>query len=337
MNIKKLLCGGLTPLLSFLFYCNAVCAQDYELVWSDEFDTNTLGINWNVEATDAPYNNELQAYTARPENVTVADGNLILTARRESQGGKKFTSGRVNTKHRVAFTHGKIEARIKLPQLANGLWPAFWMMGNDFDEVDWPKCGEIDISEMGMKEAIANGTTSRTVAGTIHWGENAGSHQQYSGGNVTVDHDLTGDYHIFTAVWDDDYLRFYVDNSTEPYFTKMIKKGFGSGDYFHKPFFIILNMAVGGDYTGIFQPDAVTALPADGSEAKMYVDYVRIYQKKGQNNVTTGINDLQLSDQNSTNNLQNVTGALYNMAGQRVSSDYRGMVIGQGRKLIRNI
>ena len=84
MNIKKLLCGGLTPLLSFLFYCNAVCAQDYELVWSDEFDTNTLGINWNVEATDAPYNNELQAYTARPENVTVADGNLILTARRES-------------------------------------------------------------------------------------------------------------------------------------------------------------------------------------------------------------------------------------------------------------
>lgn len=98
------------------------------------------------------------------------------------------------------------------------------MMGNDFDEVDWPKCGEIDISEMGMKEAIANGTTSRTVAGTIHWGENAGSHQQYSGGNVTIDHDLTGDYHIFTAVWDDDYLRFYVDNSTEPYFTKMIKK-----------------------------------------------------------------------------------------------------------------
>lgn len=97
------------------------------------------------------------------------------------------------------------------------------MMGNDFDEVDWPKCGEIDISEMGMKEAIANGTTSRTVAGTIHWGENAGSHQQYSGGNVTIDHDLTGDYHIFTAVWDDDYLRFYVDNSTEPYFTKMIK------------------------------------------------------------------------------------------------------------------
>ena len=146
-------------------------AQDYELVWSDEFDTNTLGINWNVEATNSPYNNELEAYTTRPENVTVADGNLVLTARRENYGGKSFTSGRVNSEHKVSFAHGKIEARIKLPKLANGLWPAFWMMGEDFDSVDWPKCGEIDIMEMGMKDALANGSADRTVAGTIHWAD----------------------------------------------------------------------------------------------------------------------------------------------------------------------
>ena len=121
MNVKQI--------LSFTFMLltvGAVHAQDYELVWSDEFDTNTLGTNWNVEVTDAPYNNELEAYTSRPDNVTIADGNLVLTARRESYGSRSFTSGRVNSLHKVSFTHGKIEARIKLPHLANGLWPAFW-------------------------------------------------------------------------------------------------------------------------------------------------------------------------------------------------------------------
>lgn len=199
MNVKQI--------LSFTFMLltvGAVHAQDYELVWSDEFDTNTLGTNWNVEVTDAPYNNELEAYTSRPDNVTIADGNLVLTARRESYGSRSFTSGRVNSLNKVSFTHGKIEARIKLPHLANGLWPAFWMMGNDFDTVNWPKCGEIDIMEMGMKDAVATNATANTVAGTIHWGESIAKHQLFTSGNKTVSQELTDGYHIFTCEWDDD-------------------------------------------------------------------------------------------------------------------------------------
>lgn len=175
MNLKQILIVSL-----MLLTAQAITAQDYNLVWSDEFDANTLGKNWNVEVTNSPFNNELEAYTSRPENVKIADGNLVITARRESYGGRSFTSGRLNSMHKVSFTHGKIEARIKLPKLANGLWPAFWMMGEDFDKVNWPKCGEIDIMEMGMKEAVSAGTTQHTVARTIHWGESIITHQQYS-------------------------------------------------------------------------------------------------------------------------------------------------------------
>lgn len=325
MNIKQI--------LSFTFMLltvGAVHAQDYELVWSDEFDTNTLGINWNVEVTDAPYNNELEAYTSRPGNVTIADGNLVLTARRESYGSRSFTSGRVNSLHKVSFTHGKIEARIKLPRLANGLWPAFWMMGNDFDTVNWPKCGEIDIMEMGMKDAVAANATANTVAGTIHWGESIAKHQLFTSGNKTVNQDLTDGYHIFTCEWDDDYLKFYVDNNATPYFTATIKKGFNRSAYFHKPYFLIFNLAVGGDFTGITNPADITALPQDGSEAQMLVDYVRVYQKTGQHNVSTGIR--KVSRMNATAN-----DAWYDMAGARVCADSRGILIHQGKKIIRLI
>lgn len=325
MNIKQI--------LSFAFMLltiGAVHAQDYELVWSDEFDTNTLGTNWNVEVTDAPYNNELEAYTSRPGNVTIADGNLVLTARRESYGSRSFTSGRVNSLHKVSFTHGKIEARIKLPRLANGLWPAFWMMGNDFDTVNWPKCGEIDIMEMGMKDAVAANATANTVAGTIHWGESIAKHQLFTSGIKTVSQDLTDGYHIFTCEWDDDYLKFYVDNNATPYFTATIKKGFNRSAYFHKPYFLIFNLAVGGDFTGITNPADITALPQDGSEAQMLVDYVRVYQKTGQYNVTTGIRKVSRM-KTATND------AWYDMAGARVCADSRGILIHQGKKIIRLI
>ena len=325
MNVKQILSFTI-----MLLTVGAVHAQDYELVWSDEFDDNTIGTNWNVEVTNAPYNNELEAYTSRPDNVTIADGNLVLTARRESYGSRSFTSGRVNSLNKVSFTHGKIEARIKLPHLANGLWPAFWMMGNDFDTVNWPKCGEIDIMEMGMKDAAANNATANTVAGTIHWGESIAKHQLFTSGNKTVSQELTDGYHIFTCEWDDDYLKFYVDNDATPYFTATIKKGFNRSAYFHKPYFLIFNLAVGGDFTGITNPADITALPQDGSEAQMLVDYVRIYQKTGQHNVTTGIR--KVSRMNAT-----VNDAWYDMAGARVRPASRGILIHQGKKIIRLI
>ena len=142
--------------------------------------------------------------------------------------------------------------------------------------------------------------------------------------------ELTDGYHIFTCEWDDDYLKFYVDNDATPYFTATIKKGFSRSAYFHKPYFLIFNLAVGGDFTGITHPDDITALPQDGSEAQMLIDYVRVYQKTGQHNVSTGIR--QVSRMNATAN-----DAWYDMAGARVGADSSGLLIHNGKKIIRHI
>lgn len=324
MNFKNIL-----NLTLMLFTAASLHAQDYDLVWSDEFNTNTLGTNWNVEVTEAPYNNELEAYTANPDNVSITGGNLVITARREDYGSRAFTSGRVNSLHKVAFTHGKIEARIKMPRLADGLWPAFWMMGDDFDQVNWPKCGEIDILEMGSKEAQIADATASTVSGAIHWGESISNPQHYTPGGKTLDQDLTEGYHTYTCLWDNDYIRFYVDNSNEPYFEATIKKGFSRSAYFHKPYFIILNLAVGGDYTGITNPEGITALPADGSEAKMYVDYVRIYQKKDQHNITTGIKGV-------ARGTRTTDGKWYDISGSPATCSGHGIIVCNGQKTIRH-
>ncbi|MDD5861160.1 MAG: glycoside hydrolase family 16 protein [Prevotella sp.] len=275
-----------------LFTAISMKAQNYKLVWSDDFNANTLGKNWNVETVASPYNHELEYYTPRQENVTVKDGNLILTARREHYGDKAFTSGRVNSRQKVYFAHGMIEARIKLPRLSNGLWPAFWMMGEDDDVHSWPACGEIDIIEMGEHGGISSGQSDRWVGGTIHWGEDAQHHQQWSDqGQHAYDYTLAGDdqYHIYTMTWDDTYIRMYIDHSNKPYFTAAINKRIDSritsDIYMHKPFYILFDLAVGGDFTGILSPEGITALADEGSEAKMYIDYVRVYQEKGQENL----------------------------------------------------
>ena len=135
----------------------------FRLVWQDLFDAEELNpLRWEIEVNGAGGGNaELQYYTDSERNVRLGkdeqgNGCLILSAIRENYLGKNFTSGRITSKNRVAFTHGKIEAAIRLPQTANGLWPAFWMMGNDYDQVGWPKCGEIDIMEFGHQDGINN-------------------------------------------------------------------------------------------------------------------------------------------------------------------------------------
>ena len=150
----------------------------YKLVWQDLFDNGELNpLRWNIEVNgNGGGNAELQYYTDSENNVHVGDdgqgnGCLILTARRENYKNKNFTSGRLNSMNLVTFTHGKIEASIKLPKTANGLWPAFWMMGNDWQSVGWPKCGETDILEMGNSEGIKNGTQDRFFNGACHWGQ----------------------------------------------------------------------------------------------------------------------------------------------------------------------
>lgn len=154
------------------FDAYAVPKKDgYKLVWEDNFDGSALNRDyWNVEVNGSGCgNNELQYYVDNADNVAVRDGNLVITARRQDYDGHAFTSGRVNTCGKVGFTYGIVEARIKLPKTANGLWPAFWMMGDDIKECGWPACGETDVLEMGHADGIMDGTQERLFNGALHW------------------------------------------------------------------------------------------------------------------------------------------------------------------------
>lgn len=271
--------------------------EGYTLVWSDEFNGTTLDLNsWNIEVNgNGGGNNELQYY--REENVGIetepASGRscLTLTARRENYGGKQATSGRINSKNKRFFKYGRFDALIKFPNTANGLWPAYWMMGNDFDEVGWPRCGEIDIIELGNANGISAGTQDRYFNGACHWGY----YKDVGGGNwaypnyanaVTYHYPVEdGEFHLISCVWDEEYLSMYVDldkyPDAESYFRIGItEKGddWGTGHYFNKDFFLLFNLAVGGNFPAIWDISKVTALAS--GEQKMYVDYIRVYQKK---------------------------------------------------------
>ncbi len=266
----------------------------YKLVWQDLFDANELNSQrWNIEVNGGGGgNNELQYYTDRAENVRLGDdgkgnGCLILTAKKEVYGGRQATSGRITSKNKIAFKHGKIEAAIKLPKTANGLWPAFWMMGNDYDQVGWPRCGETDIMEFGNATGIKNGTQDRYFNGACHWGQSWENHPNYARA-VTYQYSLQDDeFHIYTLIWDEEKVAMYVDldkyPDAEPYYIMTIPATNDTnspGYYFHKENFILFNLAVGGNFPGIWDINQITALnESNDYQASMYVNYVKIYQK----------------------------------------------------------
>ena len=158
-----------------------VVPDGYTLIWGDEFDTDRLNENiWNIEVNgNGGGNQELQYY--RRENVTMGvdpksgEQCLVITSRRENYMGRSFTSGRVTSQNKAAFKHGIIQARIKFPRTADGLWPAYWMMGNDMNKYGWPRCGEMDIVELGHANGIKDGTQDRYFGGTLHYGLDASS------------------------------------------------------------------------------------------------------------------------------------------------------------------
>ena len=270
--------------------------EGYTLVWADEFNGAALDMTaWNIEVNgDGGGNNELQYY--REENVSISDEPttgrrcLTLTARRESYGGKAVTSGRITSQGKKFFKYGRYDALIKFPSTADGLWPAYWMMGNDITENGWPRCGEIDIVEMGHADGIRSGSQDRYFNGACHWG----FYKDVGGGNwsypnyaksSTWGYSLQDTFHLFSLVWDEQNLRMYVDldkyPDAEPYFEMGISDrsdDWSTGNYFHKECFILFNLAVGGNFPAIWNIDGITALA--GGDAKMYVDYVRVYQKK---------------------------------------------------------
>lgn len=264
----------------------------YELRWSDEFTGTSLNTTlWNIEENgNGGGNQELQYY--RKENVAVHDGNLVLTARRENYNNKQFTSGRVNTRDKAYFKHGIIQARIKFPKTANGVWPAYWMMGNDYGKVGWPKCGEIDIVETGNADGIKNGTQTRHFGSTLHWGTSAGAAHKQCGTSYLAPETnplQNDDYHIITMEWNGNFMQMFYDledfsvsaKNKARFYSVSIPSSTNTSDigyYFQKPFFFIFNLAVGGNYTGIYNAGGITAMPNAGDEAKMYVDWVRVYQ-----------------------------------------------------------
>ena len=255
-----------------VFFCLAAPAASATetLIWSEEFDRTGApdSTTWTHDLGDLGVNNELQIYTDDPLNVRVAGGNLVIHARQEEDG--RFTSGRIRTQDKVMFQYGTVEARIRIPDLENGLWPAFWTLGNDISSVGWPRCGEIDILEMGAGDAIADGVVNRRVYSTAHWDFN-GNHASY-GQHLTVTPELDEGYHIYRLQWTPTTIRTFIDGQ-QVWVMDISDPGAMSGQEFHAPHFLIVNLAVGGWFPGITDPAQITAtFPA------MYlVDYIRIY------------------------------------------------------------
>jgi len=242
-----------------------------EITMQDEFDINGAPDNtlWNYDIGtrgDGWGNNELQYYTDRAENIIVQNGYLIITAKQENFEGSSYTSARILIKGKFEQKYGRFEARIRTPY-GQGLWPAFWMLGANSDQVIWPECGEIDILEMRGQEPTV-------VIGSLHG-------PGYSAGEaITKRYDLVNDrldtgFHVFGIEWGPDFVNYYIDDvlynqitpSDLPNPNKWV---------FDQPFYLILNVAVGGSFVG--SPNQETVFPQT-----MLVDYVRAYKYNGRN------------------------------------------------------
>ena len=229
------------------------------VVWSDEFNGSGApdGSKWTMETGAGGWgNNESQFYTNRRENVRQEGGNLVIEARRESYNGAPYTSGRLITSGKFAQTYGRMEARIKIPR-GQGIWPAFWMLGQDIGSVGWPNSGEIDIMENVGKEP-------NTVYGTVHGPGYSG------GGGITgsrnIGRPLADDFHQYAIEWSPNLIRWFLDGSE---YHRVTPANVTGTWVFNKPEFLLLNVAVGGNWPGY--PDGSTQFPQ-----QMLVDWVRV-------------------------------------------------------------
>lgn len=224
------------------------------LVWRDEFDGTSLNTrDWNYETGDHGWgNNELQNYVSGTNNAKVANGLLTIEAKRV---GTSYSSARLTTQGKKSFKYGRIDIRARLPQ-GQGIWPALWMLGDNFPTVGWPACGEIDIMELVGHEPAK-------THGTVHWEHNG--HASF-GGNTSLRSGIFADeFHVFTITWDERSIRWYLDDVQ---YHVIDINGLPA---FHEDFFFIFNVAVGGNWPG--NPDASTRFPQT-----MVVDYVRMFQ-----------------------------------------------------------
>lgn len=247
-------------------YTTPIEYDGYNLTWHDEFNGLSLNTNdWVYEIGDGCPNlcgwgnNELQYY--RQENAWVADGTLIIEARNENYQNRNYTSARIKTQNKQTFQYGRIDIRALLPK-GQGIWPALWMLGSNIQTIGWPKCGEIDIMEL-----IGGTGRDNQVHGTLHW-DNDG--HVFDGRGYTLPNGLFADaYHVFTILWDENAIKWYVNDIQ--FYSRDITAD--QMEAFHKDFFFIFNVAVGGNWPG--NPDETTVF-----NQQMKVDYVRVFHKE---------------------------------------------------------
>ena len=258
-----------SPESSYSSWTAANSSNSSPYLWNDEFDGTAIDASkWTFETGATGWgNNEWQYYTARSENAYVQDGILHIRANKERYESSDYTSARMITKGKFSFTYGTVEARIALP-MGKGIWPAFWLLGENIDDVSWPNCGEIDIIESVNDESV--------VYGTNHW-SSEGSYAQY--GNNTKDYYGTNlaldisQFHNYKMVWSEKAITMYVDDFKYHEISIELDangKSAGGTDAFHKPFFFILNVAVAGNWPGFEVDDS--QFPNE-----MLVDYIRVY------------------------------------------------------------
>lgn len=277
--MRSLLLRVVLVAITFVF---GVCAAQspappqnsgWELAWSDEFNGSNGSppdpAKWVLETGGGGWgNNELEYYTDRPKNVFQQEGNLVITALEEKYKGadgvaRNYTSARLKTQGKFSQTFGRFEARIKIPR-GQGIWPAFWMLGDNIGEAGWPRCGEIDIMENIGKEP-------RMVHGTIHGPGYSGDKGIGAPFSLPSAQNFGDDFHVFAVEWEQNAIRFYVDDHL--YATRMpADLPPGSKWVYDHPFFLLLNVAVGGGWPG--NPDASSIFPQT-----MLVDYVRVYRR----------------------------------------------------------
>jgi len=240
--------------------------QEWQLVWQDEFDGPAGQLpdasRWRFDIGSGWGNDQLEYDTDRPSNASLdGAGSLAITARREVYQARNYTSARINTRGTFEAATGRFEARIRLPK-GQGIWPAFWLLGANFDSIGWPDCGEIDIMEY-------RGQEPNIVHGSLHG-------PGYSGGSaLTRRYEKSGDgfdadFHVFGVEWSADKIVWTIDDA--PYHTITPNQlPPGASWVFDHPFFIILNVAVGGNFVG--PPNDTTTFPQT-----MLVDWVRVFR-----------------------------------------------------------